>query len=600
MKPRAALETLERFLPRLKARREALQAADQMVHDDATHTLSYAAALLRRSTLDPEAAGIPLQLAVIGPTQSGKSTIVNILLGTEVAVPSPLAGYTRNAQGFSTRLVDPTVEHGLTLQFPGWHRIEDISRETSNPDGYSLTGIEGSETLSQQPLIVWDTPDFDSISSRAYRDIVPEVCAMADLILLVVSREKYADQSVWRMLRLLAPIETPLLICLNKTDEESAAILRGSIEERLAAESIGCAAILNYPFVQGDSGAQIADAVIRALQDAVAGQLPRSPTLPAQERLGKLLLNHWGEWTGALRQEVNAAVTWQAEVETGLLEALELYQRDYLQDPHYDETLKRAIVHLLELLELPGVAAALIQVRQVLTWPARKVLRMFSSGGGEAEKKGREQEIGVLNDVASHLLLQLQHRAGEHALAASGSTGLWWRNLLQQVERSRLALERTFAGELVDYQERFEVEIERAGEELFRYLEQHPATLNSLRVARITTDAAAVGIAIKTGGIGFNDLILTPAMLSFTTLLAESAVGRYMQTVEADLKQRQLEAVREELLGGVLKQQLLGITQSMSRQGCYAIPGEELAEAERALATLNPGYVPGDNKMAAD
>jgi hypothetical protein len=36
------------------------------------------------------------------------------------------------------------------------------------------------------------------------------------------------------MLRLLAPIETPLLICLNKTDAAAAEILRCSIEERLA------------------------------------------------------------------------------------------------------------------------------------------------------------------------------------------------------------------------------------------------------------------------------------------------------------------------------------------------------------------------------
>jgi GTPase SAR1 family protein len=599
MKQEPALDTLERFLPRLKARREALQPADQLAHDDATHTLSYASALLRRFSLDPEAAGLPRQIAVIGPTQSGKSTIVNILLGAEAAVPSPLAGYTRNAQGFTASPVDQTLERGLERQFPGWRREQDISQETAAPKVYSLTGIEGSKALSRRPLIIWDTPDFDSISSRAYRDIVPEVCAMADLILLVVSREKYADQSVWRMLRLLAPIETPLLICLNKTDAAAAEILRCSIEERLASESIRCAAILSYPFLQGDDGPLEGEAA-RSLQDAVFRRLPPSPALPAPEKLGQLLLDHWTEWTGALHQEANAAATWQGEVGAGLQEALELYRRDYLQDPHYDETLKRAIVRLLELLELPGIAASLMQVRQVLTWPARKVRSLFSGPEGEAEKKGREQEIGVLNDALSHLLLQLQHRVGEHALADSGTAGLWWRNLLQQLERSRLSLERGFAGELVEYQERFEAEIDRAGEELFHYLEQHPVTLNSLRAARVTTDAAAVGIAIKTGGIGLNDLIFTPAMLSFTTMLAEGAVGHYMQTVEEALKERQLEAVRGELFDGVLKQRLLEMTRAMSRQGCYAIPGEELTEAEQALETLNSGRTRGNKDIAAD
>ncbi|HHH39140.1 MAG TPA: hypothetical protein ENK50_06160 [Sedimenticola sp.] len=327
----------------------------------------------------------------------------------------------------------------------------------------------------------------------------------------------------------------------------------------------------------------------RALQKAVMTQLPRVPTLPAAEAVGRLLNGYWAAWTGELQQEVKAETTWRAAVEQGLQDALALYRRDYLQDPHYDETLKRAIVRLLELLELPGVAASLVQARQLLTWPARKVRAFFKGPQTEAQKQGREQEIGVLEAALSHLLLQLQHRLGEEALAGTGTAGRWWRNLLQQLEHGRPAIEQGFASELAGYQERFEPEIERAGEELFHYLEQHPATLNSLRAARVTTDAAAVGIAIKTGGIGFNDLILTPALLSFTTMLAEGAVGRYMQKVEEGLKQRQLAAVKRELFEGVLRQQLLELTRSMSREGCYAIPPAELAAAERALKRIAPG-----------
>ena len=43
---------------------------------------------------------IPLQIAVIGPTQAGKSTVLNLLTNSEAAGVSALAGYTVHAQAF--------------------------------------------------------------------------------------------------------------------------------------------------------------------------------------------------------------------------------------------------------------------------------------------------------------------------------------------------------------------------------------------------------------------------------------------------------------------------------------------------------------------
>ena len=44
----------------------------------------------------------PLQMTIVGPTQAGKSSLVNVLLNTGVAGVSPLAGYTVHPQGFCT------------------------------------------------------------------------------------------------------------------------------------------------------------------------------------------------------------------------------------------------------------------------------------------------------------------------------------------------------------------------------------------------------------------------------------------------------------------------------------------------------------------
>ena len=67
------------------------------------------------------------------------------------------------------------------------------------------------------PAVFWDTPDFDSLAAAEYRRGVLETAALADLYLLVLSKEKYSDLSVWNMLKLLSPLGRPLIICLNKS-----------------------------------------------------------------------------------------------------------------------------------------------------------------------------------------------------------------------------------------------------------------------------------------------------------------------------------------------------------------------------------------------
>ena len=60
----------------------------------------------------------------------------------------------------------------------------------------------------------------------------------------------------------------------------------------------------------------------------------------------------------------------------------------------------------------------------------------------------------------------------------------------------------------------------------------------------MTTDATALALALHTGGIGVQDFVIAPAMLSLTSILAEGALGHYMNRAQTQLQQRQLEAVR--------------------------------------------------------
>ena len=107
--------------------------------------------------------------------------------------------------------------------------------------------------------------------------------------------------------------------------------------------------------------------------------------------------------------------------------------------------------------------------------------------------------------------------------------------------------------------QQFAPEIERTAASLYKKLQTQPTLLNTLRAARASADAAGVALAVKTGGLAPTDLILAPAMLSVTSLLTESALGRYLDTVKRELKQRQRQHIKRHLLEDNLAKNLLAI-----------------------------------------
>jgi hypothetical protein len=113
--------------------------------------------------------------------------------------------------------------------------------------------------------------------------------------------------------------------------------------------------------------------------------------------------------------------------------------------------------------------------------------------------------------------------------------------------------------------------------------------LNSLRATRVTADAAVIALALHTGGIGMHDLIIAPAMLTVTSFLAESALGSYMGRVEAELKQRQLAAVKQALFTGSMKKKLLELSGQLSSVTYFNISPEQLQQAESQLIEKRHG-----------
>lgn len=533
-----------------------------------------AEAALSRALL-PEATATP-HIAVLGPTQSGKSSVVNLLLGADLAQASPLAGHTVHPQGFAIGAMPDLA--GLDAHFAPLVRRPAQALRRDEPDAYVCTVV--AVAAGQLPAcVLWDTPDFDSVAATTHLPGVLKVAALADLVLLAVSAEKYADESVWDLLRLLEPLGQPMLICLNKVESGNEELLRRSFLEqwhRQRADAQPAVLILPY----SEDGRPPA-ALATRLRDALSAAL-RGPSHPPRLAAARLIRHHWNAWLAPVRAELRAAERWRQIVSRATDEGLALYQREFLEHPRHYDSFQRALAELLTLLEIPGLAWPMSRLRLAVTWPVRQLARMLGSSGG---RQPPPPEQRVLDRATRHLLTRAVDEAfGQTDLPDAPAD--WWRELALLARAANAELEAAFHAASTRYREAFLGSIEETAGRLYQQLQSHPALLNTLRATRAGADATALALVLKTGGIGIHDFILTPAVISVTSLLAESALGGYLQRLESDLKRAQHEAVRRQVFQGEAFELLAGLPQRLKPEGKLRIAEPQLRRAEELLDAI--------------
>jgi GTPase SAR1 family protein len=587
------------FLDRVRQRYAALQVGDAQVIS-ATPAASFPAAslLLARAALRDLAAARrvaerPRQVAVLGPTQVGKSTVVNLLLAQRVAEVSPLAGFTVHPQGFA---VDGGDTGWLAPFFPGWQRCPAADLSRDRLDCYGFTSLSGTGAASHPPsgTVVWDTPDFDSLAATSYRTGVLEVVALADALVLVLSKEKYSDLAVWQTLGLIEPLGRPLLICLNKVTSETERVVVASLRARLAERWLRHrdVEIVVLPVAVGLDGLpeeRLPQAVAR-LRAAVDGLPVQRDTHARRAGVAALSRRHWDDWTAPIAAEHAAHGEWRGQVEAAVQEALAAYRRDYLDHPQRFDTFRRALVEVLYLLELPGVAGAVSRVRHLLTWPARQLFapgrRRAGWPGGAAEAGTSEEQ--VLEAVIDRLLTTLARETARRCDPSLPAMA-FWRAVSRRLAEGQQELHDAFMTAVKQHHAAFQPEIQAAGGRVYAALQGRPGLLNTLRAMRVTTDAAAIAIAVKTAGLGIGDLLVTPAMLSLTSSLTEGALGAYLAQEARALKARQYAAVEEAVFRGAVRPTLDRLVTRLDGAGLFAITVDELAVAEQSLEALDHG-----------
>ena len=573
---------LRTFFEHIQDRRRSLlempQLSPQVV--ERLEAMEPSLALASASLMKRDLPRHPPQLVVLGPTQAGKSTVVNLLLGQNAAGVSPLAGFTIHPHGFFHRLEADRLQW-LDDFFSPYRRLPLEALPRDRFDCFTTREIVHSSSRLP-PCVVWDTPDFDSVRARHYRQSLMKTAALADLLILVVSKDKYADQAVWDLLKLLEPLAHPMLVCLNKVNPDNQATLLHSWEEKWRNhrhDPPPPLALLPYrsdPEQLRRQGEEILTRLEPLLKKMTPGKKP------AKETASHFIRIHWDLWTAPVRAEHEAGRRWKALVEATLAQAVDIYQHDFLDHPVGYETLQRALAELLILLEIPGLARPMSYLRRVITWPLRAAFRRRPAG--KDEKSG---ELLVLNRSVEHALLQLRQALMERR-QRHDPPGYWWQALDSLYEQALTEIKRQFRDDAGRYYQDFQPQVEEAARSLYLRLKEMPVTLNGLRAARATADAAGLALLVQTGGIGPHDLVLAPAMLSMTSWLSESALGKYMDRVAADLKKRQREAVRA-LLEQRLEATLLALPGQIDSRLRFDVPAEALKELEQQIKERRHG-----------
>ncbi len=541
--------------------------------------LLLAEAFLRKGQLLTMAKSQPLQIAVIGPTQAGKSSLVNVLLNQQVAGVSPLAGYTVHPQGFC---------HGVSLQdcqdlphyFGRFQQLAQNQLSKERYDCYALTAVDSESSLLPRGVL-WDTPDFDSIDSATYREGVIRAVALADVLILVVSKEKYADQSVWDMMAFLEALHQPVVICLNKLPDGAEAVLSHSLQDKWHAARSDKFPELVSLFYEKQSGTpQWCSKQTHLLQQLAQQVSHKKHARFTQE----LLQKHWQAWLEPVRAEHQTLADWHALCDELMQEALASYQRDFLNHPHHYETFQHALAELLILLEVPYLAGFLAGARKALTWPVRQIMKL---GRKRQHITNSSHEVALLKQLAEHTLIQLTDRLLDKD--DGNQQNQWWKALNSVLRNQRGVLLQEFDQAAQDYHLAFQHNVEHAAEQLYHKLQQQPMVLNTLRATRVTAAAAVIAFTLHTGGIVVQDLVIAPAMLTVTSMLTESAIGSYMHKIESELKQQQLRTVKQRLFTEQLTKHLLALPEQLSTLTYFNISPDLLNAAERQLTDKRHG-----------
>ncbi len=187
-------------------------------------------------------ADAPLLAVVGGSTGSGKSTLVNRLVGRPVTTPGVLRPTTRH----------PVLAHNPadTAWFASDHILPRLPRITGGNAQAGTDDVFGLRLVDVDTLPpglgLLDAPDLDSVS-QTNREMAGMLMAAADLWFFVTTASRYADAVPWAALRAAVDRNAAVVIVLNRVPPEAMAEVTAHVRQMLAQERLGNAPLFVIP-----------------------------------------------------------------------------------------------------------------------------------------------------------------------------------------------------------------------------------------------------------------------------------------------------------------------------------------------------------------
>jgi len=192
-------------------------------------------------------ADAPLLAVVGGSTGSGKSTLVNRMVGTPVTTPGVLRPTTRHpvlahnpvdADWFASDHILPRLPRITASNAQGQHSLGG----TDDVFGLRLVAVDAVPA----GMGLLDAPDLDSVS-QTNRDMAGMLMAAADLWFFVTTASRYADAVPWAALRAAVDRNAAVVIVLNRVPPEAMAEVTAHVRQLLAQERLGNAPLFVIP-----------------------------------------------------------------------------------------------------------------------------------------------------------------------------------------------------------------------------------------------------------------------------------------------------------------------------------------------------------------
>ncbi|MGV1004194.1 MAG: ABC transporter [Candidatus Nanopelagicales bacterium] len=187
----------------------------------------------------------PLLAVVGGSTGSGKSTLVNSLVGRPISKPGVLRPTTRHP----VLVHHPADEAWFidTRVLPKLPRVTERSAPGQLPGAEEIFGLQlVGDPGVPSGLALLDAPDLDSVSG-ANRELAALLMAAADLWVFVTTAARYADAVPWAALRSAVDRNAAIALILNRVPPESMSEVSEHLRSILATEGLGGAPLFVVP-----------------------------------------------------------------------------------------------------------------------------------------------------------------------------------------------------------------------------------------------------------------------------------------------------------------------------------------------------------------